>query len=867
MKVATLFEHKKIRLFIFIGLSFCIAFLSHLFFFIEFLKGNYMTGMNDGLSQMIPFKYLLYNEYISGNFFYSEEFGLGGGVFSQLGYYFSTSLVFIVTVACTFILEKLHVIGKPDLFYWANTLIVISILRMTVIILLTTFYFRYIKFKSVPAFIGAVLYGTSVIYFRHVTYWEFFADAMIFLPLLLLGIEKIMREKNPMWFIVAVTLSMIDNFYFAYINFLLAGIYIVLRWIIPLSRNEMKVLQQVKVFLISGLAGLGMSAVFFIPSVYGYLNNHRPPFEGEIALFDVVDNLLVNSRIVLLPIFSAICIFLFTLYKHRVFRFFAILTIVLIGMHHSPFIASVFNGFSAPQYRWEYFLSLAAGGVVAVGFQQFTDVKKKQLTFAILLTCGLYAWSLSEGGTAIFYGYLLISLVVSLMVVLFFVWKKSKWVGVTLSILLVGVSLVSVNSFQKEQLTFKKGSTFGVSKEFMLSEAYYGEDQRTLIQKIQEEESDPFARIDWMVPTRNNTPIVQDFKGMSIYSSILNKHLLFFYLHNLKIDMGRESVSRYASLGDRANLYSILNGKYYIAKKGKQAIPYGFTKFAEAGDYVAYENQNILPFTRTTKVVFSEEDLEGASMVAKERAMLEGIILKKVSSTGNSVPESLDLLNETVIEEVGSIYEEGKLKVLEDIGGLDLVFKEPYMENQDYFVSFFINRLESNQPFKLQVNEFVTSRKKNDSIYRTHVDDLTIRVSATDRISIRLPKGNYTLNTIELHGETYEMLETLKAASRHEPEIPVSWEGNRVKIVYDNTTSQSFMTLPIPFEKGWTAKINGKKVQVHQANYAFTGIQLEEGVNAIQLTYYPPYFFLTLIFSILSLLMTYFYIKRSSAQN
>lgn len=867
MRKVTLFEHTKIRLLTFISLSFGIAFLSHLFFFMEFLKGNYMTGMNDGLSQMIPFKYLLYNEYTSGNFFYSQKFGLGGGVFSQLGYYFSTSLVFLVTVVCTFALEKLNVIGKPDLFYWANTLLIISILRMTVIILLTTFYFRYIKFKSVPAFIGAVLYGTSVIYFRHVTYWEFFADAMIFLPLLLIGVEKIMREKNPTWFIVGVTVSMIDNFYFAYINFLLAGIYIVLRWIIPLSRNEMKVLQQVKVFLISGLAGFGMSAVFFISSVYGYLNNHRPPFEGEIPLFGVVDNVLVNSGIVLIPIFTVICIFLFTLYKHRVFRFFAILSIVLIGMHYSPFIASVFNGFSAPQYRWEYFMSLATGGVVAAGLQQFADVKKKQLIFAILVTCGLYAWSLSEGGTAIFYGYLLISLVVSIMVVLFFVWKKSKWVGLTLSILLVGVSLASVNSFQKEQLTFKKGSTFGVSKEFMLSEEYYGEDQRTLIQKIQEEESDPLARIDWMVRTRNNTPIVQDFKGMSVYSSILNKHLLFFYLDDLKIDMGRESVSRYASLGDRANLYSILNGKYYIAKKGKKAIPYGFTKFAEAGDYVAYQNQNILPFARATKLVFSEEDLEGASTVAKERAMLEGIILQEGSRKGNPIPESLDLMNETVIEEVESVYKDDKLTVLGDGGGLDLVLTKPDAKNQDYFVSFFLNRIESNKFFELQVNEFVTSRKKNDSIYRTHVDDLTIRVSTADRISIRLPKGNYILNNIELHGETYEMLETMKAASQHEPEIPVSWEGNQVKVSYDNTTNQSYITFPVPFEKGWTAKVNGKKIQVRQANYAFTGIQLQEGMNDIQLTYYPPYFFPTLLCSILSLLLTCFYIKRSSVQD
>lgn len=66
---------------------------------------------------------------------------------------------------------------------------------------------------------------------------------------------------------------------------------------------------------------------------------------------------------------------------------------------------------------------------------------------------------------------------------------------------------------------------------------------------------------------RNNTPIIYGFNGFSAYSSILNKDLLAFYWNDLSIDMGRESVSRYASLGDRANLYSLLYGKYYMTEK------------------------------------------------------------------------------------------------------------------------------------------------------------------------------------------------------------------------------------------------------------------------------------------------------------
>lgn len=39
---------------------------------------------------------------------------------------------------------------------------------------------------------------------------------------------------------------------------------------------------------------------------------------------------------------------------------------------------------------------------------------------------------------------------------------------------------------------------------------------------------------------RNNTPLFEGFQGMSVYSSILNQHLLNFYWNDLQIDMGRK---------------------------------------------------------------------------------------------------------------------------------------------------------------------------------------------------------------------------------------------------------------------------------------------------------------------------------------
>jgi len=866
---------KKKRLYGLFLLSLITALLSHVFFIMEWFDGRYMTGLNDGLSQMLPFKQLLYDQYKSGEFFYSPDFGLGGSTYTQLGYYFSMSIFFMVTVFVTFLLESARVIDTPDIHYWADLILVVSVFRLTIIIMLTTVYFRYMQFAKMPAFAGAVVYGTSIIYFRHVTYWEFFADAMVWLPILLIGAEKIIREGKAGLFLLGVSISLFDNFYFSYVNFLLAGIYILFRWLVQLDDEETNKLTQIKLFALSGLGGFGISAVSFFPAVYGYLNNHRPPYEDSVPMFDFVDNILLNGRIVYIPAFVLICLFLFSFYRNYLFRFFAILVIVLMFMHYSPFIGSVFNGFSAPQYRWEYFLSLAAGGLTAAGLQQLKAVKKQELMTSSAIVFVLYVLfyvndpkltfdSLKPAYFAIAAGFILIA-------IYGYAFKKSNSVWKGFGVLLIILCVVIANFFQEGRLT-KTGTEYRVSQDYMQSDLYNGKDQQELIRLIQQEEADPLARIDWMIDTRNNTPIVQGFKGFSVYSSILNEHLLYFYLNDLEIDMGRESVSRYGSLGDRANLYSMFMGKYYIAERGDDAVPYGFAKFAEAGNYIAYQNQHMLPFVRTTSTVFSEEDFSEKSPVVKEQSMLRGVILEGKGESSSGVElGSMNLMKQARLEAVDAEYSDSVLKVTGKEGGVDLVLDQLDPSVKDLYVSFYIKGKKNVKPninteeFTLQVNEYQTSRKEIESIYKTNVNKITVRIGANERISIRVPKGSFELRDFELYGENYGALEAAKHEYDQKQAPIVNWSGNSIDFTVDNKENDQFAVLPVPYEKGWSVKVNGEKQKVLKANYAFIGFKLDQGINEVRLVYYPPYFFLWLVCSLVSLCMVLFFLRKKRA--
>ncbi|MFB4168404.1 YfhO family protein [Virgibacillus sp. JSM 102003] len=846
--------HKKRDLIFLIISSLIVAALGHLFFISEWFQDRYMVGPNDGLQQMVTFKKLLYGQYTTGNFFYSYEFGLGGGTYSQLAFYFSTSFMFMLTAALVYLLQAAQLVGPADTLFWANAAVFVSIVRLAIIIAITTYLFRYMKCNWMPAFTGAAIYGLSAIYFRHATYWEFFTDAMLWVPILVFAVEKIIREARGGWFIGAVAVTLFNNFYFAYVNLIFILIYIIFRWKIQLEENETNRLRQLKMYVVSGVLGLGISAVSFVPAVYGYLNNHRPPYSQEIPLFNW-DNILFNSRFVIIPALFLILLFLFSLYKNRTFRLFAALSIIFILLHFTPIAASAFNGFSAPQYRWEYLLSFTIGACVAFGLKEIDKISKRQLSRASIVVTIVYLFTIfmdkkisiiSELSFAV-----LTMMVITILLLFMFILGKDRVRLILLYTGLLIIPIVFANVFQYGLSV--PGKVDEVSKNHLRSEDYNGEEQRQIIQQIKDRETDPFYRIDWKVGSFNNTPIVQNINGMSVYGSILNKHLLYFYLYDLNIDMGRESVSRYATLGNRANLYSLLQGKYMIREKDNSSpIPYGFNKIIESENYIVLQNKNILPFVRTAKMLFSEQEMKHTSVLAREYAMLEGAIVQDKNNA--AIPKKQNIIDTAALETVNASYNDNKLSVTDDKGGINILVDEIHPETKDFYIRFHLENLAADQGFTLKVNDYKTTRKSNQSVYKTYDDNLTIRVAKADKIKIRLPKGDYILKDLALYQENYSKLEQAKKQATETKKI--NWQDNRITITYNNQNNDNLMILPIPYEKGWEVKVNDKKQAVKKVNYAFVGFPIEKGINHVKLIYYPPYFGTALVITLISLILS-----------
>ncbi|BBP87971.1 hypothetical protein BsIDN1_15890 [Bacillus safensis] len=140
-----------------------------------------------------------------------------------------------------------------------------------------------------------------------------------------------------------------------------------------------------------------------------------------------------------------------------------------------------------------------------------------------------------------------------------------------------------------------------------------------------------------------------------------------------------------------------------------------------------------------------------------EHAMLQGVVLEK---KGNAeIEHAPDRVKDTNIHTIQAIYEHGVLDVYGETGGLNIMLPDDMARAGDVYVSFYVKRTDRNEGFQLSVDHYVTSRKSNTSIYKTGVNEVTIRVPAEKILSIRVPKGTYELSQLKLYQEPYRVLE------------------------------------------------------------------------------------------------------------
>lgn len=775
---------------------------------------------------------------------WSYSIGYGGDIFTTLHYY---------TIGDP--LDLLSVFVPVKYSIYAYTLI--TLLRYYLSGLCFALYCKYRKVGSNMAIAAGGLVYTFTTYSLFVAFVHpFFMNPVIYLPLILLAVEKIFNGKCPYLLTVMVFISAVSNFYFFYMLVLVTVIYVIFRMFFIYGKGDVK-----KAFLtlfkigVSSVIGLVMSAAILVPVIMVFMGDSRtgdavevgllyPLFHYKNFLQSFVTSSYNMSNMTCFGLSSVSLLALFMLFIRRrenkeVKILFVIATLSLMF----PVVGYVFNGFSyiANRWMWAYFMIVAYVLVIMWDKLKNISIKESAILVVLLGVYSVAAFALIKQ----FDKNLVISLVIALACIILLMvtsklgFKKVSNCGVALLIILS----LSVNSY------------FNCMDGNVNRDNYYsfGKITKTITDTPGTEvkksvDDDSFYRYSGSHLVVNSD-LVNSTKGTSFYWSLQNNNIAQFME---EMNMPYRYLYQYFNLDNRASLNSLAAVKYYVSDDDNNK-PYGFEKISDD----IYENSNALPLGYTYSSYITREEYDKYSAVEKQQAILQGVLLEEDLPDYSKANVTLTdkEIEYTITTDSKCNYKDGKLTVNEGNAQFTLHFNG--LENSETYLSFVLNDYTSeNESGSYKFTVSGATEKGNgakntytfNSKYSIRYDNrnqllfnagyskeakksITVTVSA---------KGVYDIPEMKVICQPVDEISSQVSALKTDTLENVKVYNDVIKGTID-LEENKILCLSVPFSDGWTAYVDGKETKLYQANTMYMALPLTAGEHDIKLVYTTPY--------------------------
>lgn len=858
-------KDNKSKLFLQYTLIFLITVL--LFYLYFFISGKTFISTADAWRQhYVAFVYFgQYVRKIMRNLFtlhklvfpsWSFSIGYGGDILTTLNYY-----------AIGDPLDLLSVVVPSE--YASHAYDFLIVFRLYLAGLFFILFCRY-KNKNLPvaAFLsGALVYVFSTWSAYSAVAHPFFANPMIYLPLLLLGVEKIIDGKRPYIFIITVFISAISNFYFFYMLVVFTVLYVILRLVyIYIREKDIKntFINLFKIALCS-VIGLLMSAVILIPVLATFFEDSRLSTSYDVNLFYIIDyyrslpSVLVSAEYIdgyqTLIGASSVCLIsvsmLFIKKKEHIQEKIAFVFLTLLLL--TPVAAHIINGFSYVANRWTWAYMLLLAYIVSVTFEDVINASKKDLTkvgivilIYSLLCLAVRKWgSLKDAQIAVV---LCLALITVGLLLFIPAEKKARFNKSALITVMIVVTVVcSGNMYYAINTNF--------SHKFVNQKDVNADFYDTIGNQIKDLTNDKsFYRYSVNKDRLNyNRDLIFNTHSTSFYWSLQNPKISQFVK---EMQLTPTYVYQYQNLDSRTALNSLLGVKYYQTEFYQKA-PYGFTRIDEN----IYKNRNAMPLGYTYSSAFTRDEYDSLTALEKQSAITQGVMLE----------EKTDFVSKTDLEFdcISLPYE------ISTDNGIKIDGDNIYVSDTDAFATISFNGAERCEYYlKLKVDGFECTEEGaerakscNVTIYPYSGDnkhaDSGMRIltegdakydgrtdyllsagyskDAIDSIKVRFEKeGIYKISEISV------WCQPMKNFSSQVSELKQSKLEN-IKIgtdTVDGTISvdeNKILCLSIPYSNGWSAYIDGEQVELLQANTMMSAVKITPGEHKVHLKYKTPY--------------------------
>lgn len=791
-----------------------------------------------------------------GSFLYSWGRALGGEFMGIYAYYLASPFSFIV---CLFPKEMI-----------TEALLTMFLLKTGLCGLTFGIYLHYKTAKNQLNKIAIVLFSTMyaltayAVVQQHNTMW---IDNLIMLPLIVMGIERMIKYGRFRLFVISLTLAVMSNFYIGYMMCIFVMFYFFACYatMSPEERNpNYEDLHFAKSFLrIAGSAVMVilMSAVMLWSAYYALtfgkttFSNPNYEFKSKFDLLDLISKLFIGSYDTVRPeglpfVYSgSLTLILLPLYftikkiplREKILA--AITAIFFVFSFTGSTVDLVWHGFQRPNwlnYRYSFILCFF---MIYFAYRAFIHIKEVDpkavvtvvgfwaVMLVILQKLDTYEW-ITDYGT---------------------VWLSFAFFGAYLlllrfhinSVIRGGVSLAIASVVVLECFVGGLMNLVALDDDVVYSSRV---SYRSFVDRVQpivdmvQESDDSFYRMEKTFHRKTNDPLALGFRGFSNSTSTLNANTIK-YLRQ----MGLSSKSHWTKYLGGTPLFDTLHGIKYLLVEEGDPVPELYEKIYEydpgelygktyevisayknpyalpiaygvSNDLLGYDmDEETSPFERMNDIVTlmsgSDEDIEVYVPLTIEDIDYTGVTL--TFTTGHKV-YTLDS------DKTGKVM---YTFTAEKDGEVYCYFPSEYLRECDLLVNGTkISTYFGNDTYRIvDLGHFTAGESVT----------VTLRLTDEEKLYIGTQPPSYFYYIDE---EAFKsVVETLSTSAYSVEEYTEdSFYGT-----IDIAVGDELVYTTIPYDEGWRVTVDGEEVRLIETLGATISFYAEPGTHSLSIEYRP----------------------------
>lgn len=733
----------------------------------------------------------------------------------------------------------------------------------------------FFKQKPIPILVGAVTYTfCGFMLYAGVRDNFSFVHAVIYLPLLIVGIEKTIKDGRSFLLIAVVFLAMTSSLYMACMLAILAVLYVLVR--IPefyRPDRPQEILRLVGRLAAGAGIGIALSGAMTIPSLVMMLGTGRVGrdvtssvdffsygkayYEQFLSDFIVIPDQFLADTYLGFSVLALPAIILLFVNRKRNERSLRILFLLLTSLMLLPAAAYVFSAFNAIKNRWCFAYALCVSAVLMFKLPDLIKLDRHEkplvgmgtLSYAVICFFVIDHQYYNEGS---------IALLVVAMIVLFLLQmpkKEKKQLQLLLCLVITCFSVCHSASLLYDADQGNYVAEFiskGVPYDYYTKSPY-----ASFAQSKSVEQDNAFYRVaSNSIGKAMNLSFYSGINGLSCYSSFTYTSYAEWIR---ELELARvESAHRYFGLRSRSPMLTLAATKYYVLRKtGAEVVPYGFQEIERVENNGKTDailiNEYALPVGYTYKTYLTQEEYTTLSALEKQEAQLQAVVL-------SDAPDSVDITEASVtttaqqipiinVSTKGLDWKNGTLKIKEEKATITLEFEGlPNTETYLRVVGLDLTNGGSTRRWSISASTGTTATDARfsaegylyDHGMKTQLLDLGYTEEGYTKCTITFPKKHTVkLENLEIWCQAMDHYGEQVNDLREEvlENVETNWRGLTGAI---SVSRDKMLCIAIPYDKGWTAYVDGEKVKLYQANTAFMAVELSAGDHEIELKYWTP---------------------------